>query len=252
MNRSFIAFDIEISKEIPEGLSDWREVAPLGISCAATVCHTTEADPVTDHTFTWHGKEDPATGMLASKMSPSEVEGMFDYMYQMWRNGFDIVTWNGLGFDFPVMMDEMESETAKKVLVEMALGHYDIGFHMVCDKGYMISLNAAAEGIGIEGKTEGMKGSLAPAMWAESRYAQDMVLEYVEQDVVVTANIYKHMLTDARVIPWTAHSGRRNLWIYGRPYNVKEALAKKLPDTSWMTNPRPREAYYSWTGYEPH
>jgi hypothetical protein len=27
---------------------------------------------------------------------------------------------------------------------------------------------------------------------------------------------------------------------------VEECLALPVPDTSWMTEPRPREAYYSW------
>ncbi|MBF9685024.1 hypothetical protein IAI30_11480, partial [Streptococcus pseudopneumoniae] len=31
----FAAFDIEIAKELPEGCKDWREFAPLGVSCAA-------------------------------------------------------------------------------------------------------------------------------------------------------------------------------------------------------------------------
>ncbi|MDP6494098.1 MAG: hypothetical protein QGI09_01450 [Dehalococcoidia bacterium] len=33
--RKYLAFDLEIAKEFPEG-GDWRGHGPLGISCAAT------------------------------------------------------------------------------------------------------------------------------------------------------------------------------------------------------------------------
>lgn len=35
-NRKYLAFDIEISKPIPDDATDWEQYRPLGISCAAT------------------------------------------------------------------------------------------------------------------------------------------------------------------------------------------------------------------------
>ena len=34
-----IAFDLEIVKEIPEGV-EWKDIRPLGISCAASLLNT--------------------------------------------------------------------------------------------------------------------------------------------------------------------------------------------------------------------
>ena len=32
----YLAFDIEIAKDLPEGEPDWKQHRPLGITCAAT------------------------------------------------------------------------------------------------------------------------------------------------------------------------------------------------------------------------
>ena len=39
-DRKYLAFDLEIAREIPEG-GDWKANRPLGISCAATLASDT-------------------------------------------------------------------------------------------------------------------------------------------------------------------------------------------------------------------
>ena len=45
-----IAFDIEISEPLPDGVEDWSQHRPLGISCAATLI---SGDPA----VLWYGKK---------------------------------------------------------------------------------------------------------------------------------------------------------------------------------------------------
>jgi hypothetical protein len=37
MSRKFLAFDLEIATDIPTGTEDWKSLAPLGITVAATM-----------------------------------------------------------------------------------------------------------------------------------------------------------------------------------------------------------------------
>ena len=241
-DHKFVAFDLEITKEIPEGTEDWRDLRPLGISCAATLTRDGSLN-------LWHGKRETGQ-MYPARMSPKDVRILIGYLWHCHTHDYKIVTWNGLGFDFDVLAEEAQHEGSWDACVEMALNHVDVAFDFLCDKGYMIGLNAAAKGLGIEGKTEGMHGGLAPIMWAKSLQDQEKVLEYVGQDVQVTADVYREVLVKKR-IPWISKSGRQNYWIMRRnePATVIEAMSRQEPDTSWMTNPRTRESIYAWTKY---
>ena len=48
--RQLIAFDIEIAESLPDGVEDWLQHRPLGISCAATVA---SGEPA----VLWYGKK---------------------------------------------------------------------------------------------------------------------------------------------------------------------------------------------------
>lgn len=235
----FVAFDLEITKEIPEGVYNWRTIRPLGVSCAATV--TDDGEP-----SLWHGVLDENGDMFAPSMSPERIMQLVDYLHTMHQAGYSIVTWNGLGFDFDVLAEEARDPHTALVCVDLAMNHVDIAFHMLCDKGFMIGLEAAAEGLGVAGKTEGMHGSLAPVMWANNRHDQDSVLEYVAQDVRATANVYK-AICEKGFLPWISRAGRQNYWRVKDLLTVKQALALPQPDTSWMTKPRKREDCLGWT-----
>jgi hypothetical protein len=170
----------------------------------------------------------------------------------MQNKGYRIVTVNGLGFDFDILAEECESDSAAEACQRLALEHTDIGFAMFCQKGFMVGLSAMAKGLGVAGKTEGMSGALAPSMWAESREGQDKVLEYVQQDVQATADIYDALIVRQRMY-WTTKRGTRSkypwrpLFSNGHILSVREALELPEPDTSWMDNAWSREKFCGWT-----
>lgn len=258
----FCAFDLEIARPFSAG-------RPFGISCAAAAVW----DGETYEVKTWYPGAGfaPAGEALYPQMVPAEVQEMASFLIDL---QVPIVTWNGLGFDFRTVAEECE-DWADDVKT-LALGHIDIGFQMVCQMGYMIKLSVAAAALGAGGKTEGVQGDLAPFMWngfgigetsdirvlAEerlaplgikpgSRMAQDMCLQYVRQDAILTGNVYRALLP-RKGFRWITAKGRLS-WKPWEPVKKEGQLltcreARELPavDVSWMTEPRSRESYYEW------
>jgi hypothetical protein len=234
--RKLIAFDIEIAQVLPDGIEDWSQERPLGISCAATLV-SGEAP------ILWYGGK--RSGEFGERMNPSEAQELVQYLREQAALGGTILTWNGLGFDFDILAEEsgMLAECS-----ELALDHVDMMFHVFCIKGYALGLDKAAKGMGLAGKTPGVTGDMAPKMWREGLHQE--VLEYVQQDVQTLIEL------------WTAVDGLRVLrWISNRGYPqrlplpqgwipVKQALKLPLPDTSWMSNPWPRSKFTGWTSYQ--
>lgn len=239
----FVAFDIEITEPFPsEG--DWRTARPLGISCAATLDSLGELRH-------WHGPQG-SDGRLASRMAPAGCQGLARELLRWHAKGIPIVTWNGLGFDFDILVEECGEFPERRLVVDLALHHVDIAFAMLCHKGFMVGLEAAAKGMGLRGKTPGMRAELAPIKWAQGRAEQEQVLRYVAQDVRTTADVYLAVLLRGR-LDWISRSGRPNSWpLPGRRLpNVSRALRLPQPDTSWMSKPWPRSRFYGWTGWSP-
>jgi hypothetical protein len=243
----YVAFDLEITREIPEGADDWSTFRPLGISCAATL---TDEGNGERQMRTWYGAEQE-NDLYQPQMSPHACRVMLGHLVHMQSRGYRIVTVNGLGFDFDVLAEECKSDSAARECRRLALRHIDIGFAMFCQKGFMVGLSAMAKGLGVAGKTEGMSGALAPSMWAESRESQEKVLEYVQQDVRATADIYDALLATRRMY-WTTKRGTRSkrpwcpLFSNGHLLSVNEALELPEPDTSWMESPWHRSKFCGW------
>jgi hypothetical protein len=117
-------------------------------------------------------------------MSRDNALELAEYLAKMAADGFTIVTWNGLAFDFDILAEESADAGT---CAACALGHVDMMFHAFCHLGYPIGLDKAAQGMGVAGKLAGMVGAQAPRMWAEGRCHE--VLEYVAQDVRTTLAI---------------------------------------------------------------
>jgi len=229
-----LAFDLEIVKDIPQG-ANWKDIRPLGISCAASY----EEDG-TD-LFWYHGwqNEEP----IAGAMTKEELKPMLEYFKSRQDNGYKLLTWNGLQFDFDVLAEESgEYELCK----ELAMNHIDMMFQIFCIKGFPLGLNTVAHGLGLQGKTEGMHGDLAPQMWANSLEDRNKVLEYVKQDAKTTFEVYAES-SKCKAITWISKSGK--LQYISIPFwkSVIECLEIPLPDVSWMAKPLLRADFLEWT-----
>ena len=228
----YVAFDLEIADDLPEGkIEDYD----LGVTCAATITETGRVK-------VWHDN-------YAPRMSLERAEDLVNYLMQQFNeNDRFPVTWNGLGFDFRVLAEAAKMPGNCSYL---AINHIDIAFSMLCSKGFMCGISKAAEGMNIPGKTEGMHGSLAPEMWRGTHAEQDKVLEYVEQDARLTAQIYERVVEN-REMRWVTGRGSLGRWwpeMDGeRLLTTGEAIELPKPDTSWMSDPShwDRNRFYGW------
>ena len=95
MPHQYLAFDIETAKDVPGDDFHWRPHRPLGISCAATLA-SDSSQPLL-----WHGKT--RDGLPEKQMSQEDAQGLVQYLSKMVADGFRILTWNRLAFDFDIL-----------------------------------------------------------------------------------------------------------------------------------------------------
>jgi hypothetical protein len=234
--RKYLAFDIEIAQEIPEGETDWKAHRPLGITCAAAASSD-------GGLWNWYAHD--GMGKFADKMSKSQCRQLVEDL-QWLSDKYQVLTWNGLGFDFDILAEESQDQLG--YCKKLALNHIDMMFHFFCGKGYPLSLDAAAKGMALPRKPEGMTGAKAPALWAKGEYHR--VLDYVTSDVKSTLDLAL-AVEKVGCLYWTARSGRPNSWNCSEWLTVKEAIALPEINVLWMQDPLPRSRFYGWTGYEP-
>ena len=227
----FVALDIETAKAFPAG-QKWQDFAPLGISCA-TAYASDLAQPLI-----WADKYQD--GRYADQLSVATSKLMIREFEQLAQT-YTLVTWNGMGFDWPVIAQESAEMDACR---ELALNHVDMMFHLFCVKGYPASLVAACNQMGLPSKTPGIDGSMATQVWAEGN--RQTVIDYCVQDSTITATL-ADACQRANNLHWTSRRGRRqtlplpNGWLTAR-----DAMSLPLPDTSWMDEAIPRQTFTEW------
>jgi hypothetical protein len=233
MARRYLAFDIETAKDVPGDDFNWRPHRPLGISCAATL--TSDSSDIQ----LWYGRT--TDGTPAGQMMREDVAALVQYLCKMVGDGFTILTWNGLGFDFDILAEE---SFAAEGCRECALAHIDMMFHIVCSLGYPVALDKGAQGMGVAGKPTGMAGYKAPKLWAEGRHKE--VLEYVSQDVRIAMQIAQAAEKQRR-FEWITRKGTKSKMLLPNGWlTVREALGLPQPDTSWMSSPLKRQDFTAW------
>ena len=233
MAHQYLAFDIETAKDVPGDDFNWRPHRPLGISCAATLASDSEQPRL------WYSKT--GDGQPEKQMSRENAQELVQYLSNMAADGFRVLTWNGLGFDFDILAEESNAAASCK---ECALSHVDMMFHVFCSQGHTVSLDKAAQGLGLPGKPSGISGFKAPKLWAEGHFTT--VLDYVAQDVRTTMQIAQ-TCEQRRKFEWITRRGeKRSMPLTKGWLAVREAVRLPEPDTSWMSNPQSRHDFIAW------
>jgi hypothetical protein len=230
---NFLAFDLETARLTPDG-EDWLAHRPLGISCYALAWRNAEGV----NTVVGHGKD--GAGNPQPQMNRAECQTLVQELAEYVRQGFTLLTWNGLGFDFDVLAEESGMHDA---CCELATAHVDMMFHFFCLQGYPLGLDTAAKGMGLAGKTEGMDGSQAPMLWQAGQF--ETVLGYVTQDVITTLELAE-AVAERNQIRWRTRAGKPNRVTIGQWLPVHEALNLPLPDTAWIRKPMTRDRFTGW------
>jgi len=235
----FIAFDLEIAEVVDLG-DDLDPARGLGISCAATLSSDGDLK-------LWYGKG-PGGG-YAPRMEDWEAWELANWLHEQQAAGVPIVTWNGLSFDFHVLAVESgDFDTC----AQLALGHVDLMFVFHVVKGFPLSLKKAAEACGSHKGAGGIEsGEDAPRLWRDGRFED--ALAYVAQDARATADVARHLLRYGG-FTWISRSGYPRVFLLPRETRAQglaNLTAEKvrewpLPDTSWMSNPIPRQRFLRW------
>lgn len=240
-----VSWDIETHKVLPEDVTNIMDHRPLGITCISLLC-TGQEKP----TLFYSGAPGEP---LPRKMNAVELTEFVDELWGACTSGYRPLAWNG-NFDFQILIEELElaitGDTATKTqliadIKKMARESIDPMFQLFCIKGYPLGLQAAANGMHVKGKTEGMSGAMAPDMWQGSVEDRQKVLEYVGQDAVIPLQVAQKIEAQG-LLSWTSKSGRPQTVRMDSMLTVAECMNIPLPDTSWMSNPRHRGDFYGW------
>lgn len=227
----YLAFDLEIAKTIPFN-QDLDAHRPLGITCAATWASDSDTPMV------WCGRGD--YGQIAPVMNGTEVKALVNYLQAATYQGYTLLGFNTLGFDFRCLADEGGDPAVCKSL---ALSHVDMFFHLFCRLGYGPGLGRAAKGMGLVGKTEGVGGAQAPALWQRGQYGQ--VLRYVAQDVRTTLDLAL-AVESAKELRWTSDADRSVIISIDRWLTVTESMELPERDTSRVPDRWTRSKFLGW------
>jgi len=244
------AFDLEIAKEVPDDDRDWLRHGPVGISCAALIRDGVDSEPLV--MFDPHSSPhlfDPATKAI----TPHGAGLIVDALASAVEQGFTIVSWNGLGFDFPLLALE---SGLRRQCVQLALDSIDMMFQLVCVNGYMLSLDTALAGTRLQGKIHTVRlndgheapigGREAPSLWRAGEY--QAVMQYCAGDVRQTLSLALECQR-RHCLAWTSRRGKPARMDVGRRWlTVRECMALPEPDTSWMPDPVKRQSFVSWMG----
>ena len=144
------ALNIETARVLPEGV-DLRSQRPLGICCSAVLA---EGD---DQPNLWYSVNPDGTPCV--QMNARDISQLLDFLCRQVEAGFTIVSWNGLGFDFDILAEESGRHGLCR---ELAVTHVDLMFHVFCERGFAVGLDAAAKALCSRGKTKGMQAVLVP------------------------------------------------------------------------------------------
>lgn len=236
MKRKYLAFDIETAKVLPRDLpDDLLAHRPLGICCAAALA--------TDEKMPQLFYSRDASGIPSAQMCKNDLSGLVDFLTDQIKNGYTIVTHNGLGFDFDVLGEESGRLNDCR---KLAVGHVDIMFHVFCCKGFSVGLNAAGGAIGLR-KLEGVESWEAPQLWKDGKY--ETVLKYVGRDCRIALEVAEKS-EQRRSFPWITQRGTvGELELPMGWLTVQDAKKMPPPDTSWMSEPPwPRSKFTKWLG----
>jgi hypothetical protein len=233
MSRKYLAFDLETAKFQLPGDLNWKKDRPLGISCAATLCCDAE-EPLL-----WYGVT--KTNRPARQMGQDEVRKLVKYLSGMVKSGYIIVSWNGVGFDFDILAEESGLLDECR---QLALDHVDLMFHVLCQRGFGVSLASAARAMGLSVKEDGIDGTIVPKLWAEGKRAK--VLEYVARDASVTLQLAT-VCEKMGCLCWATLTGRRQEMPLHRGWlSVRDAQKLPRPRNAWIHRYWSRRKWTAW------
>ena len=150
-----------------------------------------------------------------------------------------ITTFNGTGFDYRMISNNVAHASDKAVAARLALTTVDVMLNFACDTGYFSSLSSFCAGT--LGTSKSSDGAAAVEDWKNGRHAK--VIAYCEHDAQLTYDLHAYANMYGRLSRVTK-SGKTAKWVCGVvPLSTTMAALQRFedqpPDTSWMTDGGP-------------
>lgn len=235
------SFDIEICDELENGAFDLAN--PPRIACAALAIQEADEEPKVEFFQSQPGQID---------MTPFDVGVMWSRMCELTRNGYNLLTWNGVVFDLPLVGAFLPFKNRRELYEIAYERHVDMMLLVSFQTGYRLGLDAALKGAMLETKLHhvvlkdgseitDMSGAKAPELWRAGE--RQAVLDYLTVDVLAPLKLAR-LIERTQRIRWTSKRGSP-MGVSAPLLTVKEAY-DTLPeprDTSWMTDPIDRREY---------
>lgn len=212
MNDKILAFDIEITQRLEEGVINDKPRWParLGVTCVG-LAFSGELEGK----FAFSSPI--ANGRHVPTMTDEQISLVLKILESYRDNGYDLVSINGLSFDLFVLGRETGQSEDLQRAAKLALNHIDIGYQMVCEYGFMAGLDAMGKGMKTGGKGD-IHGEDAPKLWAGSPEDQEKVIDYVLADAYQTLAIYKAILAHDHELTWINKQGQEKSRILKSAY----------------------------------
>lgn len=139
--------------------------------------------------------------MHPEKLHPVELMRVTKTLIDLQEEGYMIVGWGSLGYDFRLLYDEgvMQNE-----VVDLALSHYDIMFQIFARTNAMASLHSV-KNIGPEYDKNIAKNT--PKLWRESEDSQAIAMRNMMTMTEKIYNIADRLLNENRRIEWYDYTG---------------------------------------------
>lgn len=226
-----VSFDIEIADEIDlKPGEDLDKYGPFKISCAAAITDCGELKH-------WYARD--ASGVVQRALDASGARAVLLHLREAQRNGAMVSAWNGLSFDLRWLGHAADDMPLAR---EIALDLFDPMFQFFVLRGFPVGLASVAEGLGLAEKKL-MHGADAPKEWARGNH--QAVLDYVAGDCRLIDSVIARILEKGE-IRWRTKKGSVSSERMRKLLPVRELLEAPLPDTSWMSEPMPREKFSRW------
>lgn len=227
-----LAVDFEIAKQIPASSRDFFKHSPLGITVGATFDPSEDDGPVA-----WY--EMDAEGKPKAQCSPAYLRVLLGYLRAKISEGYTLLTWNGLKFDFRLLAEET-GEGLSCSLLAASDKHIDMMYHYFCVTGYPVAMQAVAEGMDVPGKKRYIDGKKVPTLWKQGHY--DDVIEYAKQDAQTIVDIYNALTEKGGKLHWYTNRGNLNNRYLGKWLSVQDASVLRPPAKAiWE-----REEFFTW------
>jgi len=245
----FASLDAESAIAFPdEMVYDEEHFHQLGITCAAVALVDTDVEKnwhETENIRFWHSD-------TIDRLSKEDCQSIVYDMWELAKEGYIFVTWNGTGFDFRLLAVQ---SGLYGLCARMAYKHHiDMMLFVVFLKGHFLGLQKALEGIGSPGKLhdvtlsdgtiiDDMKGALAPELWSKGEF--EAVLLYLNFDVTEPLKLLQYIYAKKR-IQWLSKKGNPQTCSVPNILTVEELYTTVMPDSNLERNEITLDQFFGW------